>query len=99
MLHHHMKKHEAEKQEVLHQQCRYISRHAREIKSTLCPTDEVVHGFKVFGDNTQIYTTYILAILEWAKNLSPLWRERSGPGSLQLAHLVYWGLQGTEDQC
>ena len=58
---------DTEKQEVLHQQHCYISQHAPEIKTTLCPAGEVVHGFKVFGDNTQIYATYVLATLEWGR--------------------------------
>ena len=29
--------------------------------------DEVVRGFKVFGDNTAIYAAYILATLEWGR--------------------------------
>ena len=35
ILKHHMEKREAEKQEVLTQSCRYIARHAREIKADL----------------------------------------------------------------
>ena len=45
----------------------YISRHAREIRSTLCPMDEAVRGFKVFRDNATIYAAYIMATLEWGK--------------------------------
>ena len=45
----------------------YISRRAREIRSTLRPMDEAVRGFKVFGDNTVIYAAYIMATLEWGK--------------------------------
>ena len=29
--------------------------------------DEVVRGFKVFGDNAAIYAAYIMATLEWGK--------------------------------
>ena len=29
--------------------------------------DEVVRGFKVFGDNAVIYAAYIMATLEWGK--------------------------------
>ena len=61
MLHHHMEKHEAEKQEVLHLQHCYISQHAHEMKSTLRPTDR----FKVFEDNAQIYAD--LVTLEWGQ--------------------------------
>ena len=64
---HHMEEHKAEKQEVLHQQQHYISCCCQEIKSTLRPADEAVRGFKVFGDNAQIYATYILATLEWGR--------------------------------
>ena len=63
----HLEKQEAEKQEVLSQSCRYISRRAREIKTNLQPTDEVVRGFKVFGDNVPIHTTFIMATLEWGR--------------------------------
>ena len=61
----HLKKREAEKQEVLMHSRSYISRCAHEIKSTLWPTDDVVQGFKVFADNAAIYAVYILATLEW----------------------------------
>ena len=67
MLKRHLEKQEAEKQEVLMHSCSYISRHAFEIRSTLWPKDEVVQGFKVFGDNTAIYAAYILATLEWGQ--------------------------------
>ena len=60
-----MEKREAEKQEVLTHSRSYISRHGREIRGNLRPMDEVVQGFKVFGDNAAIYATYILATLEW----------------------------------
>ena len=33
----------------------------------LRPMDEVVQGFKVFGDNAAIYAAYILATLEWGR--------------------------------
>ena len=29
--------------------------------------DEVVRGFKVFGDNAAIYAAYIMATLEWGR--------------------------------
>ena len=45
----------------------YISRHTHEIRSTLQPMDEVVRGFKVFGDNAAIYAAYIMATLEWGR--------------------------------
>ena len=60
-----MEKREAEKQEVLTQSRRYIARHAREIKADLRPMDEVVQGFKVFGNNASICAAFILATLEW----------------------------------
>ena len=63
----HLERQEAEKQEVLMHSRSYISRHAREIRSTLCPMDEAVRGFKVFGDNAVIYAVYIMATLEWGK--------------------------------
>ena len=63
----HLEKREAEKQEVLMHSHSYISRHAREIRSTLRPMDEAVRGFKVFGDNTAIYAAYIMATLEWGR--------------------------------
>ena len=63
----HLEKREAEKQEVLSHGCRYVSRHAREIKDNLRPMDEIVQGFKVFGDNATIYAAYILATLEWGR--------------------------------
>ena len=63
----HLEKREAEKQEVLTHSRSYISRCAREIKSTLRPMNEVVWGFKVFGDNAAIYAAYILATLEWGR--------------------------------
>ena len=63
----HLEKREAEKQEVLSHGHRYVSRCAREIKDTLWPMDEVVRGFKVFGDNAMIYAAYIVATLEWGQ--------------------------------
>ena len=63
-----------EKQEVLSHGHRYVSRHAREIKNELRPMDEVVRGFRVFGDNTTIYAAYILATLEWGQ----MYRHYSG---------------------
>ena len=63
----HLERREAEKQEVLMHSHSYISRHAREIRSTLCPMDKAVRGFKVFGDNATIYAAYIMATLEWGK--------------------------------
>ena len=51
----HLEKREPEKQEVLSHSCRYVSRCTREIKDTLRPMDEIVRGFKVFGDNAMIY--------------------------------------------
>ena len=63
----HLERREAEKQEVLTHSCSYISRCAREIRSTLRPMDEVVRGFKVFGDNAATYAAYIMATLEWGK--------------------------------
>ena len=62
-----MEKREAEKQEVLSHSHHYVSCHAREIKNKLRPMDEVVRGFRVFGDNATIYATYILATLEWGQ--------------------------------
>ena len=44
-----------------------MSRRAQEIKPELRPMDEVVRGFKVFGDNAAIYAAYILATLEWGQ--------------------------------
>ena len=66
-LRRHLEKQEAEKKEVLMHSCSYISQHTHEIRSTLCPMDEVVRGFKVFGDNATIYAAYIMATLEWGK--------------------------------
>ena len=63
----HLEKQEAEKQEVLMHSCSYISRHAREIRSTLQPMDKAVRGFKVFGNNAAIYAAYIMATLEWGR--------------------------------
>ena len=63
----HLERWEAEKQEVLMHSHSYISQRAREIRSTLRPMDEVVRGFKVFGDNATIYAVYIMATLEWGK--------------------------------
>ena len=63
----HLEKWEAEKQEVLTHSRSYISQCAHEIKSTLRSMDEVVRGFKVFGDNAVIYAAYILATLEWER--------------------------------
>ena len=63
----HLEKREAEKQEVLMHSRSYISRCAREIRSTLQPMDEAVRGFKVFGDNAAIYAAYIMATLEWGR--------------------------------
>ena len=71
-LRRHMEKREAEKQEVLAQSCCYISRCTREIKATLRPMDEVVRGFKVFGDNTPIHAAFILTTLECQANVPPL---------------------------
>ena len=66
-LHCHMEKWEAEKQEVLHHQQCYICHRCWEIKLRLHLTDEVVREFKVFGDNAQIYATYVMAMLEWGQ--------------------------------
>ena len=63
----HLERQEAEKQEVLTHSRSFISRCTREIRSTLCPMDEAVRGFKLFGDNATIYTAYIMATLEWGK--------------------------------
>ena len=63
----HLERREAEKQEVLTHSHSYISQSAREIRSILCPMDEVVRCFKVFGDNAVIYAAYIMATLEWRK--------------------------------
>ena len=52
----HLEKREPEKQEVLFYSRCYVSRCARVIKDTLRPMDEIVRGFKVFGDNAMIYT-------------------------------------------
>ena len=62
-----MEKREAEKQEVLTHSRSYISQCAHEIRGNLQPMDEVVRGFKVFGDNAAIYAAYILATLEWGR--------------------------------
>ena len=63
----HLERREAEKQKVLMHSRSYISRRAREIRSTLHHMDEAVRGFKVFGDNAAIYAAYIMATLEWGK--------------------------------
>ena len=63
----HLERREAEKQEVLMHSHSYISQCTHEIRSTLCPMDEAVRGFKVFGDNAVIYAAYIMATLEWGK--------------------------------
>ena len=63
----HLERREAEKQEVLMHSHSYISRHAREIRSTLRPIEEAVRGLKVFGDKATIYAVYIMATLEWGK--------------------------------
>ena len=63
----HLERWEAEKQEMLMHSHSYISQHARETRSTLCPMDEAVRGFKVFEENAAIYATYIMATLEWGK--------------------------------
>ena len=63
----HLEKQEAKKQEVFMHSRSYISQHTREIRSTLWPMDEVVRGFKVFGDNAAIYAAYIMATLEWGR--------------------------------
>ena len=76
ILQQHLEKQEAEKQEVLMHSRSYISRRAREIRSTLRPMDEAVRGFKVFGDKAMIYAAYIMATLEWGN----MYRRYGGRG-------------------
>ena len=98
-LHCHMEKWEAEKQEVLrHQQC-YICHRCWEIKLTLHQADEVVREFKVFGDNAQIYATYVMAMLEWGLMHCHYGRRDPVSCPSQVAHHVHRGFKRVKNEC